>query len=334
MVTHLNIHTTYDLLHSSLRIKDVVAKAAKEGYTALAITDTNVLYGYPQFYDACIAANIHPIFGMTIFVTDGLESVETIVLAQNEQGLKDMFKLSSAIKMKEKTETPIEWLKKYLQHIVVIFKDVSSSNEAIVANFTDDTHVYVNHTSEVTLELPMVWAQSTRYLNQQDADTLTALAAIRDNAKLDLVSEQPDYDAHLYDYSDLTTLHLSKEVLDNTNQLAKVCQAEMIYHQSLLPKFKTPDNQQSKDYLWQVLQENLNQLNLNHNQFDTYRERLVHEYQVITRMGFEDYFLIVSDLIHYAKTHDVLVGPGRGSSAGSLVSYLLNITTVDPIQYN
>ncbi|ANK37048.1 DNA polymerase III subunit alpha [Staphylococcus equorum] len=334
MVTHLNIHTTYDLLHSSLRIKDVVAKAAKEGYTALAITDTNVLYGYPQFYDACIAANIHPIFGMTIFVTDGLESVETIVLAQNEQGLKDMFKLSSAIKMKEKTETPIEWLKKYLQHIVVIFKDVTSSNEAIVADFTDDTHVYVNHTSEVTLELPMVWAQSTRYLNQQDADTLTALAAIRDNAKLDLVSEQPDYNAHLYDYSDLTTLHLSKEVLDNTNQLAKVCQAEMIYHQSLLPKFKTPDNQQSKDYLWQVLQENLNQLNLNHNQFDTYRERLVHEYQVITRMGFEDYFLIVSDLIHYAKTHDVLVGPGRGSSAGSLVSYLLNITTVDPIQYN
>ena len=334
MVTHLNIHTTYDLLHSSLRIKDVVAKAAKEGYTALAITDTNVLYGYPQFYDACIAANIHPIFGMTIFVTDGLESVETIVLAQNEQGLKDMFKLSSAIKMKEKTETPIEWLKKYLQHFVVIFKDVSSSNEAIVAEFTDDTHVYVNHTSEVTLELPMVWAQSTRYLNQQDADTLTALAAIRDNDKLDLVSEQPDYNAHLYDNNDLTTLHLSKEVLDNTNQLATVCQAEMIYQQSLLPKFKTPDNQQSKDYLWQILQENLSQLNLDHSQFETYRERLAHEYQVITRMGFEDYFLIVSDLIHFAKTHDVLVGPGRGSSAGSLVSYLLNITTVDPIQYN
>ncbi|KRG10407.1 DNA polymerase III subunit alpha [Staphylococcus sp. NAM3COL9] len=334
MVTHLNIHTTYDLLHSSLRIKDVVAKAAKEGYTALAITDTNVLYGYPQFYDACIAANIHPIFGMTIFVTDGLESVETIVLAQNEQGLKDMFKLSSAIKMKGKTETPIEWLKKYLQHIAVIFKDVSSSNEAIVAEFTDETHVYVNHTSEVTLELPMVWAQSTRYLNQQDAGTLTALAAIRDNAKLDLVSEQPDYDAHLYDDNDLTTLHLSKEVLDNTNQLAAVCQAEMIYHQSLLPKFKTPNNQQSKDYLWQILQENLSQLNLDYNQLETYRERLVHEYQVITRMGFEDYFLIVSDLIYYAKTHDVLVGPGRGSSAGSLVSYLLNITTVDPIQYN
>ncbi|PWG67519.1 hypothetical protein DEM28_28105, partial [Enterobacter mori] len=80
MVAHLNIHTTYDLLNSRLRIKDVVTKAAKEGYTALAITDTNVLYGYTQFYDACIAANMHPIFGMTIYVTDGLSEVETIVL--------------------------------------------------------------------------------------------------------------------------------------------------------------------------------------------------------------------------------------------------------------
>lgn len=59
-----------------------------------------------------------------------------------------------------------------------------------------------------------------------------------------------------------------------------------------------------------------------------------YEYKVITNMGFEDYFLIVSDLIHYAKTNDVMVGPGRGSSAGSLVSYLLGITTIDPIKFN
>jgi DNA polymerase III subunit alpha len=65
-----------------------------------------------------------------------------------------------------------------------------------------------------------------------------------------------------------------------------------------------------------------------------YWKRLKHEYDIITNMGFEDYFLIVSDLIHYAKTHDVMVGPGRGSSAGSLVSYLLGITTIDPIRFN
>src|SRR5699024_3950581 len=129
---------------------------------------------------------------MTIYVTDGLESVETIVLAQNECGLKDLFKLSSAIKMKEKTETPMEWLKKYIENVVVIFKDVTAPNETIVKEFSGEAYVYVNHTSEMTFDLPVVWAQSTRYLNQKDADTLTALAAIKDNTKLDLVSEQYD----------------------------------------------------------------------------------------------------------------------------------------------
>ncbi|PKI23439.1 DNA polymerase III subunit alpha [Staphylococcus succinus] len=334
MVAHLNIHTTYDLLNSSLRIKDVVTKAAKEGYTALAITDTNVLYGYPQFYDACVAANLRPIFGMTIYVTDGLSEVETIVLAQNNQGLKDLFKLSSAIKMKEKTETPVEWLKKYSQHFVVIFKNVDQSHQTIISEFNKETNIYVNHTSQVSYDLPIVWAQNTCYLNREDAETLTALAAIKGNSKLDLVSEQQDYDAHLYGQQDLSELSLSKDIWHNTNKLATLCNAELRYHQSLLPKFKTTDNQPSKDYLWSLLESSLQRLNLAEHKVAQYKRRLLHEYQIITDMGFEDYFLIVSDLIHYAKTHDILVGPGRGSSAGSLVSYLLNITTMDPIEYN
>ena len=102
----------------------------------------------------------------------------------------------------------------------------------------------------------------------------------------------------------------------------------MVYHQSLLPQYVTPDGEVSKDYLWSVLIRKLNEWNLNNEQ---YLNRLKHEYEIITKMGFEDYFLIVSDLIHYAKTHDVMVGPGRGSSAGSLVSYLLEITTIDQL---
>lgn len=179
MVAHLNVHTSYDLLNSSIKIKDVIAKATKEGYTSLAITDTNVLYGYPQFYDACIAANIHPIFGMTIYLTDGLASVETIVLAKNNQGLKDLFKLSSAIKMKEKSETPLEWLNKYIDHLIVIFKDVTEAHQSILQNFIGNEDIFVNHSSQPGLDFPAVWAQSTNYLNEDDADTLTALAAIK-----------------------------------------------------------------------------------------------------------------------------------------------------------
>lgn len=334
MVAHLNVHTSYDLLNSSIKIKDVIAKATKEGYTSLAITDTNVLYGYPQFYDACIAANIHPIFGMTIYLTDGLASVETIVLAKNNQGLKDLFKLSSAIKMKEKSETPLEWLNKYIDHLVVIFKDVTEAHQSILQTFIGREDIFVNHNSQQELDFPVVWAQSTNYLNEDDADTLTALAAIKNNEKLDLVKEVHDYNAHMFSRADLDTLHISERTWQNTNYIASICNAELQYHQSLLPKFKTPNNQPSKDYLYEMLQQNLKQLNLSQASLQRYDNRLNHEYEIITRMGFEDYFLIVSDLIHFAKTHDVLVGPGRGSSAGSLVSYLLDITTIDPIKYN
>lgn len=225
-------------------------------------------------------------------------------------------------------------VKKYESHFVIIFKNVTESHEAIISNFSEHAHVFVNHKSKVTFDLPIVWAQSTRYLNSQDSDTLSAMAAIKENSKLDLVSEQTDYNEHLYSNVELQGLSIDDAVWEQTNQLETLCQAEMIYHQSLLPKYKTPNQQQSDAFLWQLLADNLQQLNLPLNKKELYQTRLEHEYQIITKMGFEDYFLIVSDLIQYAKNNDVLVGPGRGSAAGSLVSYLLNITTIDPIEYN
>ena len=333
MVAHLNIHTAYDLLNASLRIEDVINKAKNEGYTALAITDTHVLYGFPKFYDACIAADIHPIFGMTLILTDGLYKVETVVLAQNNEGLKALYQLSSAIKMKEKEEVPLEWLKRYDDNLIIIFKDVESTHLQILEAFNDHTHVYMNHTSDDIIDRKKVWLQSARYLNREDADTISALQAIRDNSKLDLINESKDFGEHFPDQNELKNISddVDEEVIKNTQTIVDLCQAELVYHQSLLPQFVTPNGEVAKEYLWSVLIDKLNEWNL-HN--DQYLERLKHEYEIITNMGFEDYFLIVSDLIHYAKTHDVMVGPGRGSSAGSLVIYLLGITTIDPIKFN
>ncbi|MCG7338460.1 DNA polymerase III subunit alpha [Staphylococcus sp. ACRSN] len=334
MVAHLNIHTTYDLLNSSLRINDAVTKAVKEGYTSLAITDTNVLYGLPQFYDACISANIKPIFGMTVHLTDGLTTLETIVLARDEQGLKNLYMLSSAIKMKDRYETPVEWLKKYADHFIVILKKVDDSHQTIVQTLIDFEYLYVNHESAVTYDLPIVWAQSAYYLRKEDNETISALSAIKNNTKIDLVNAPPDYNAHFYSKDELASLEIDKSIWHHTQELEALCHVELQYHQSLLPKFQTPSGQSSREYLWTILFHNLGVLNLNDNQYDIYYHRLKHEYDVITGMGFEDYFLIVSDLIYFAKTNDVFVGPGRGSAAGSLVSFLLNITTIDPIQYN
>lgn len=106
---------------------------------------------FQKFYDACIAADIHPIFGMTLILTDGLYKVETVVLAQNNEGLKALYQLSSAIKMKEKEEVPLEWLKRYDDNLIIIFKDVESTHLQILEAFNDHTHVYMNHTVTILL---------------------------------------------------------------------------------------------------------------------------------------------------------------------------------------
>lgn len=331
MVAYLNIHTAYDLLNSSLKIEDAVRLAVSENVDALAITDTNVLYGFPKFYDTCIANNIKPIFGMTIYVTNGLNTVETVVLAKDNNGLKDLYQLSSEIKMNALEHVSFELLKRFSNNMIIIFKNVADEHRDIVQVFDSHEDTYLDHRSVLVQGIKHVWIQNVCYQTRQDADTISALAAIRDNTKLDLIHDQEDFGAHFLTEKEIKQLDINQEYLTQVDVIAQKCNAELNYHQSLLPQYQTPNDESAKKYLWRVLVTQLKKLELN---YDVYLERLKYEYKVITNMGFEDYFLIVSDLIHYAKTNDVMVGPGRGSSAGSLVSYLLGITTIDPIKFN
>ncbi|MEJ7422683.1 hypothetical protein, partial [Staphylococcus haemolyticus] len=89
----------------------------------------------------------------------GLYKVETVVLAQNNEGLKALYQLSSAIKMKEKEEVPVEWLQRYDDNLIIIFKDVESTHLQILEAFNDHTHVYMNHTSDDIIDRKKVWLQ-------------------------------------------------------------------------------------------------------------------------------------------------------------------------------
>ena len=98
-----------------------------------------------------------------------------------------------------------------------------------------------------------------------------------------------------------------------------------------LPKFKTPNQQTSKEYLANLCLKGLkSRLKNNSKDYQIYLTRLKYELDVINRMGFDDYFLIVWDVINFAHQHNILTGPGRGSAAGSIVAYTLYITDVDP----
>jgi DNA polymerase-3 subunit alpha len=129
------------------------------------------------------------------------------------------------------------------------------------------------------------------------------------------------------------------EALENTVELAKRCNLELQFDEYFLPDFPTPDGQSVEEFLKQASLEGLSKRLNAHGPAhdftdDDYRARLDMEFEVINGMGFPGYFLIVADFIRWAKNNDIPVGPGRGSGAGSLVAYALEITDIDPLQFD
>ncbi len=124
----------------------------------------------------------------------------------------------------------------------------------------------------------------------------------------------------------------AQEALDNTHKIAERCNVEIEFGVTKLPKFEVPEGYDSWTYLNKLCQDGMKKRYPVID--DTLRERLEYELNTIRHMGYVDYFLIVWDFIHFAKSHDIMVGPGRGSAAGSIVAYALAITDIDPIRYN
>ena len=124
----------------------------------------------------------------------------------------------------------------------------------------------------------------------------------------------------------------AKEALENTNKIAERCNVEIVFGEYKLPSYDVPDGYSAWEYLQKLCNEGLEVRYPDPS--DELRERLAYELQTIHSMGFVDYFLITWDFIKYARDHGIMVGPGRGSAAGSIVSYTLGITNIDPIKYN
>ena len=124
----------------------------------------------------------------------------------------------------------------------------------------------------------------------------------------------------------------AQEAIDNTHKIAERCNVEIEFGVTKLPKYEVPEGYDSWSYLNKLCQDGMAKRYLNDD--GTLQERLSYELGVIHNMGYVDYFLIVWDFIHFARSHDIMVGPGRGSAAGSIVSYCLEITNIDPVRYD
>lgn len=124
----------------------------------------------------------------------------------------------------------------------------------------------------------------------------------------------------------------AQEAIDNTHKIAERCNVEIEFGVTKLPKYEVPEGYDSWSYLNKLCQDGMEKRYPNDD--GTLQERLSYELGVIHNMGYVDYFLIVWDFIHFARSHDIMVGPGRGSAAGSIVSYCLEITNIDPVRYD
>ncbi|MDO8304147.1 MAG: DNA polymerase III subunit alpha, partial [Sedimentisphaerales bacterium] len=122
--------------------------------------------------------------------------------------------------------------------------------------------------------------------------------------------------------------------VENTAKIAEMCNFEMELGTPLLPNFPKPDGKTANAYLRELIEERLPSRYPGDKLTPAVRERVEYEFGVIEKTGYADYFLIVQDLINWAKNHGISVGPGRGSAAGSIVAYILKITDIDPLQYD
>ncbi|NLD50068.1 MAG: DNA polymerase III subunit alpha [Clostridiaceae bacterium] len=187
------------------------------------------------------------------------------------------------------------------------------------------------------LDIPLVATNDAHYLRREDARAHEVLLCIQTGKNIndeDRMRFSSD-DFYIKSPDEMSEMFVNiPESISNTVKIAGMCNVELEFNKLHLPKFNVPDSKEPFDYLKELCCKGLDYIYREKSKDSEIVGRLEYELSVIRQMGYVDYFLIVGDFIKYAKDNGIMVGPGRGSAAGSLVAYCLGITNIDPIRYN
>ena len=351
-MVHLHMRSSYSLLESNIRLEQMILHQKQLGYRHVCLTDHNVMYGTMEFYHLCKKHDVHPIFGLEVDTMKDEERFGFILLAKDDIGLQNLYKLSSKINQ----YIEFNELVSYSDHCVVL---TSSSGQDTLSGYIDNQELdkinsFINLCSasftdfylsvamndsnkrkadnKLLKQVPCKRVALSRiyYENKEDVKVLQVLRAIAKQTYMDDQRLDVTYNRYLRSMEEMHSLY-EEEELQATEEIASMCNVQMAFQKSKLPVFKNKLGIPSKDYLVKLCRKGLEK-RLNNKLEQRYVSRLEYELSVIIKMGFTDYFLIVWDFIRYARSQDIFVGPGRGSAAGSLVAYCLGITHIDPIQ--
>ncbi|MBQ2910555.1 MAG: DNA polymerase III subunit alpha [Bacilli bacterium] len=316
--------SNYSLLSSLLKIDDIISYAKESNISEIAIADTN-MYGTMEFINKCKKENIKPIIGLHLL----LEEFSIVLYAKDYNGYKSLIKLSSIQNERKVTK---EELSKYNKNVIAILPYESKETYKELASVYEDLYIGYRNKKEQTEVLlqttNIVFFRESLYLTKNDESTLPYLYRIRDGKTIsdDIIYDTENHELNIKNILDLT----DNTGLLATHKIAESCNLEFPPAKLLLPIYDCED---PSKYLFELCKVGLTK-RLNGNIPDKYKQRLSYELNIINEMGFPNYFLVVYDFIKFAKKNKILVGPGRGSAAGSLVAYSLGITDIDPLEYD
>ena len=309
----LHVKTSYSLLTSLNDIKKMILFCKENNIDKIAITDTN-MYGVMEFYKECINNGIKPIIGLEVKIDENI----ILLYAKNYSGYQNLTRL---IYIMQNNQITLDILKSHSENLICVSnKEIFNDLKNIYAD------IYLGYKN--ALEKDTTLTDKTVYINEilcmkkEDIPYLKYLYLIKENKKIK--------DEFKYEIDDNCYFDFNEIDYKNALEITEKCNVEFHQNKSLMPKY---DVHNSKEYLFELCKKGLYK-RLDGKVTKTYYDRLLYELDVINEMGFNDYFLVVWDYVKYSKKNNILVGPGRGSAAGSLVSYTLGITDVDPIKYD
>ncbi len=367
---HLRLHSEYDVRKGAARLShknSIINHAASLGYPSLALTDTACMSGAVKFYTHCRKKGIKPIIGCELKIGEQNNDY-LLLLCMNQLGYENLSRLLSQTcqglgYMPLQQITPAS-----TQGIIAL----SGGKRGRIYSYLSADEIDTAHATVKTMKklFPDRFYLEAWNTDSSDAHFTSVLSHISDLADVPLVATHPIQCTYPDDIEMLNTRlciananflndsHREKPICDepyllapevmcdkfvdypgalnNTIEIVKRCNFAFKLNQTLLPTINNEDisvEDSLKKFAKAGLEKKIKNLSYIEDK-TVYTERLDYELEVINKMEFADYFLIVMDFIKWSKENNIPVGPGRGSGAGSLVAYALDITTVDPIYFS
>lgn len=342
----LHVYTGYSVLKSGMSMDRYVALAKKRGQSHAAVSDFQTMTGFPELSKLCAEAGMVPVYAMDVKV----ERFLLTLLVQSEEGYLNLIKIGL---LASKRNLTLDDLKGHSQGLAFIV-DLSPSwliekseqgNDAFQETlrpldkafgimlglpylpsrleYRSFLRNFIHKYPYTTLAFPHI-----RYPKKDDAISLAIVEAIDSDSSLEQKTMSGD---QWYLDEETLTSYYSPEELAAPLKLVESCHFDYAKKRGELPTFPSTDGLSPAAALRKASFDGLSKKKPDHG--EEYVARLNYELGVIGDMGYDDYFLIVADYVDYAKSHGISVGPGRGSAAGSLVAYCLDIITTDPLEF-